>query len=265
MTLNPFSINLSDANRDKINTALTHSIGSTFILFPEYTYNSELQEQYQNYCNENNCIIIGGSGLESVGANYYAYAPVFIPNKELIKVYKRHITPEEKIYSNGRILPYPQGVQRQIRLEGNEIDIVFSVFVCYDFIVENITERHDIVFVPQYEQSPQQFISEGDKISKGWRNFVLGANNSNDNQRSLGFAILNRAIITALSANGLRDANYQNAAGEKLNHHHTIVYDTQGEKITTFQLNLATPYSLAFNFSLNGGGPIVIPIANHNL
>ena len=220
LTLNPFSINLSEANREKINTSLAHSIGSNFLLFPEYTYTPDLQEQYQNYCNENNCIIIGGSGLESVGANYYAYAPVFIPNKELIKVYKRNITPEETIYSGGRILPYPEAVQRRILLEGNEIDILFSVFVCYDFIVENITERHDIVFVPQYEQSPQQFISEGDKISKGWRNFVLGANNSNDNQRSLGFAILNNAIITALSANGLREAEYLNAAREKLNHHH---------------------------------------------
>lgn len=265
LNLHPFSIDLNAVNHEKINSALENAIGSNFILFPEYTYTDILQEQYQNYCNQHNCIIIGGSGLESIGANYYAYAPVFLPHKELIKVYKKNITADERLYSGGRIIPYPNAVQRQIRLEGNEVDIEFSVYVCYDFIVENKTERQDLVFVPQFEQSPQQFISEGDRISKGMRNFVLGANNSNNNQKSYGFAILNNAIITALNVGGWREANYLNAEGEKLNHHHTIIYDSLGEKLFTFQLNLATPYSLAFNYNLLGGGPVLIPIAIHNL
>lgn len=265
LNLNPFSVNLTEANRQKITTALQHSIGSNFILFPEYTYTDELQVQYQNYCNDNNCIIIGGSGLESVGANFYAYAPVFIPNKELMKVYKRHITNDETIYSGGRIIPYPDEVQRQIRLEGEENDILFSVFVCYDFLIENKTEREDIVFVPQYEQSPQQFITEGDRISKGMRNFVLGANNSNDDQQSLGFAILNGTLITALANGHWRNAEYNDGQGEPMNYHNTIIYDTTGEKLLTFRLNLAKPFSLAFNYSLVGGGPILIPVSNINL
>ena len=265
LNLNPFSVNLNEANREKITAALHNSVGSNFILFPEYTYTEELQEQYQNYCNENNCIIIGGSGLESVGANFYAYAPVFIPNKELMKVYKRHITNDETIYSGGRIIPYPDEVLRQIRLEGEVNDILFSVFVCYDFLIENKTERDDIVFVPQYEQSPQQFIAEGDRISKGMRNFVLGANNSNDNQQSLGFAILNGALITALANGNWRNVEYNDGQGEAMNYHNTIVYDTTGEKLLTFRLNLAKPFSLAFNYSLVGGGPILIPVANINL
>lgn len=260
LVLNPFAVNISATNRLKIDAVLNNSIGSKFILFPEYTYSDELQEIYQNYCNENGCIIIGGSGLEAIGNNFYAYSPVFLPNQETIKVYKKHITNDETVYSEGRIIAYPNDVQREISISVDEdTSFTVSVYVCYDFLIEN-KKRTDVIFVPQYEQSPQQFINEGDRISKGMKNFVLGANNSNNNQRSLGFAILNSQLITALTARHWRPENYLDGQGNQMDFHHTTFYDTQGEKLLKFRINIGRPYSLPYTYNLADNQPILIPL-----
>lgn len=260
LNLNPFSIELNDANRGKIETVLNNSVGSKFILFPEYTYSNELQEVFQNYCNQNECIIIGGSGLEEVGENFYAYSPVFLPNQDPLKVYKKHITNDETVYSEGRIINYPDEVQREISISvDDDTSYKVAVYVCYDFLIENKT-RSDVIFVPQYEQSPQQFINEGDRISKGLRNFVLGANNSNNGQRSLGFAILNSQLTTALSVRGWRQENYLDGEGNQMDFHHTTIYDTQGERLLKFRINIGRPYSLPYTYNLADNQPILVPL-----
>ncbi|AOZ99519.1 hypothetical protein [Flavobacterium commune] len=230
-------------------------------MFPEYTYSHDLEPIYRNYSNENSTVIIGGSGLETIGNEFYAYCPIFLPNQEIIKVYKKHITNDERILSQGQIIAFPNEVPREIRLIVGENEILFSVYVCYDFIIEAKNDRADIVFVPQYESSPQQFINEGDKVSKGMKNFVIGANNSNNNQRSLGFAILNSTMINGLSMQSYRNQNYENA-GQKLDQHHTTIYDVLGERIMVFRLNIGRPYSLPFTFSLDDSEPVLIPIKN---
>ena len=268
LDFHPFNINLNAANRHKIDSVLLNSVGSNFILFHEYTYTEELRELYQNYSNQNNCIIIGGSGLESNGANFYAYAPVFTPNQELIKVYKRRITHVETILSESRIIDYPNKVPRQIKVAiNNDIDVLVSVYVCYDFLVEGKTEvRDDIIFVPQFEPSPQQFITEGDKISKGWDNFVLGANNSNDNQRSIGFVpTLNSQSINSLALRHWRDKRYPSGKGKLDSHHHTISFDITGEKLITFQLNVGNPVTKGSTLSFVSSQPNFKPIAEFAL
>lgn len=259
----PFRVNLNPANRQKIDTVLQNSVGSNFILFPEYTYTEELREVYQAYSNQNNCIIIGGSGLESIGANFYAYAPVFIPNQELIKVYKKRITPVETGLSGGRIIDYPEKVQRRMEVEINpDLKLYVSVYVCYDFLVENKNEfRDDIIFVPQYEPSPQMYITEGDRVSNGWENFVLGANNSNNNQRSIGFTpTLSGQIINALVLRQWRATRYPLGRAKLLSHHHTVAYDTTEEKLLTFSLNVGNPRSKASTFSFVPMQPNFIPL-----
>ena len=49
---------MNECNRKKIDSALRETIGSNFIIFPEYTYTDELEESYKDYSNQNNCIII---------------------------------------------------------------------------------------------------------------------------------------------------------------------------------------------------------------
>jgi len=264
LKINPFSVDLNEVNLAKINTVLENSIDSKFILFPEYTYSSELQELYRDYSNQNNCIIIGGSGLESFGTKYYAYAPVFIPNQDLIKVYKRRITPIETVLSGGKIIDYPDKVQRHIEVSiSDETDVRISVYVCYDFFVENKTEqRSDIIFVPQYEPSPQSFISEAEKTSKGWDNFVLGANNSNDNQRSVGFVPnLNDQIINGLALREWRDERYPSDGRKNLDReHYRISFDITGEKLITFNLNVGNPVADISTFSYVSNQPNFIPL-----
>src|SRR4051812_22503309 len=94
LSLHPFQISINEANLLKVQSVVQHSLESNFILFPEYTYTEVLQPIYQEHCDQNNCIIIGGSGLEAVDNNHFwAYCPVFLPNTpEPIKVYKKHIT-----------------------------------------------------------------------------------------------------------------------------------------------------------------------------
>ncbi len=83
----------------------------------------------------------------------------------------------------------------------------------------------NIIFVPQFEPSPQQFINEAYRISEGYESFVLGSNNSNDNHRSLGFAILNSQLITALTGRGWRQLSYNDGNGNLQEFHHTTFYD----------------------------------------
>jgi hypothetical protein len=265
LNLDTFSIDISPERRNKIDTILNNSIGCQFLMFPEYTFSDELNILYQTFSNSNNCIIIAGSGLEQIGNNYYAYCPVFLPNQEIIKVYKKRITDDEKIFSSGRIVDFPNEVQRQIRVEIADYSISFSVYVCYDFIIENKNNRTDLIFVPQYESSPERFINESDKISRGYNNFVLGANNSNENQRSLGFATINKTIITALSARNWRQNNYNDGEERPLNHHFSVFYDITGERQIKFRLNVGKPFSFPITFSLEGGEPLIIPINEFQL
>ncbi len=265
LNLNNFSIEISTERMLKIESILNNSIGCRFLMFPEYTFSEELITPFQNFANANNCIIIGGSGLEPIENNFYAYCPIFLPNQEIIKVYKKRITDDEKLYSSGRIIDFPNEVQRQTRVEIEGYSISFSVYVCYDFIIENKNERTDLVFVPQYESSPERFINESDKISRGYNNFVLGANNSDENQRSLGFATINNTIIAALNQRNWRQAVYNDGEGKPLNHHHSIFYDIQGEKQIKFRLNVGKPFSFPITFSLEGGEPLIIPISEYNL
>ena len=255
LTDNPISVS-SDVV--KITAALSHAIGSHFILFPEYTYSNNLQQLYQDYCNQHKCVIIGGSGLESVGTDYYAYAPVFMPNQEIIKVYKKNTTPREQMYG---VIDYPHDVIRGITIEETLGDFSFSVFVCNDFLVAPSAEHRDIsiVFVPQYEGSPQQFMYEGAKISKGMRNFVLGANTSNDNQKSFGFGVLNSTVIKVLTDRGWRRDKYITSEHEELFYHPSIFYDSSGEKLFVFKVNINKP-SMQFDFTLRRDGPAIIPI-----
>lgn len=259
----PFRVNLNAANRHKIDTVLQNSVGSNFLLFPEYTYTEELREVYQEYSNQNSCIIIGGSGLESIGQNFYAFAPVFIPNQEPIKVYKKRITQVETGLSGGHIIDYPDKVQRRMEIEINaDLKLYVSVYVCYDFLVENKNEfRDDIIFVPQYEPSPQIYITEADKVSNGWENFVLGANNANNNQRSIGFTpTLNGQIINALTLRQWRTSRYPSGRAKLQSHHHTIAYDISNERLLTFSLNVGNPRSKTSTFSFIPQQPNFIPI-----
>ena len=266
LNLNPFEVVVLPQNRHKIQTILNNSQNSKFIVFPEYTYHESLQELYQNFSNEHSCLIIGGSGLEPIGGNFYAFSPLFLPDQpEPIKVYKRHITNTETIYSEGRIIGYPNDVQREFSIRVNEeTSYTFSVFVCYDFLIDP-KNRTNIVFVPQYEPSPQRFINEADTFSKGHHSFVLGANNSNNNQRSLGFAILNSNLIEALAHREWRQANYTDGDGTLLEFHHTIFYDIQGERLIRFRVNIGRPYSLPFNFTLADNQPVLIPLPDINI
>ncbi len=265
LEVDPFSVKIDAEKMKKIDFILEQSKGVNFILFPEYTYSDVLRLKLQKYCDDNDCIIIAGSGLEKTPEDtFYAYCPVFSPNNELTKVYKKFITPSEKVYAANKIVPYPNETQRIIRLNANSLDdycFTISVYVCYDFIQENKKERTDIIFVPQYEKSPHMFINEGDRISKGENCFVLGANNVDNNQRSLGFVGLNSTIINALSNKCWRPSSYNDGDKEKkFPYHHTIIYDTTGERILILDINLSKPYSLSHDYSVNETMPVVIPI-----
>lgn len=240
----------------KIETILNRIPNDTrFIVFPEYSYNDDLYQLYRNYSDQNNCIVIGGSGLqENADSSLYAFCPVFIPNTELIKVYKKHITVPETVISGGRLRNYTDDIQRLIVIDLNGFSITFSVYVCYDFIRESKDYRADIVFIPQFELSPDTYISHGDDTVKKHRNFVVGCNNANG--RSIGFAIINNSIINGLHIGSYRSPNYIDANQKFLMHHHTVIYDTMEEKIITMNLNLGCPFSLPFNIY---NQPVIIP------
>ncbi len=262
--LKPFGIVLTAEVESKIDTVLSNTTSSQFIVFPEYCYTEGLREKYQTHSDANNSVIIAGSGLEEIGNNYYAFCPIFVPNREPIKIYKKHITLNERMLSNGRILPYPDDVQREIPVEYQNRIVMISVYICYDFLVEAPQNRTDITFVPQFENEPGQFISRASELSKGDLNFVFGANcigatDNGNNRRSLGFAVLNNAGVNNLSVLNWRNSNYQDANGNHLTHHMSVVYDQAEESIITFNANVGIPYSMQFNFRYQDVEPVVVP------
>jgi len=241
------TIVMNESNRKKIVSVLKQSLGVKFILFPEYTYASELEELYQNHSNQNNCIIIGGSGLESNGENFYAFAPVFIPNQPLLKVYKRNITPFEESFSGSKIIGYPREIQRVITVPVKKgLGVTISVYVCLDFMRENKPkERSHIIFVPQYERKPQSFIAKANDISREDKIFVLGANNSE--HRSIGFVPnSNSQVRDGLIQTEWRKKGYPPDEEVQNDEHNTISYDITGEKLITFYLNLRNPIADQF-------------------
>lgn len=260
ISFNPVDVELTNVSEAKIDTILEECKQSKYILFPEYTYCEKLKDKYQNFSNNNNCVIIGGSGLEKIKSNFYAYCPVFVPNKDPIIIYKRNITNSETVLSGGRIIGYPGEIKREILIEyEDDLNVTIAIYVCYDFLLETVSKRNDILFIPQYENSHGQFISRGSEISKGYQNFVFGANNQGENRRSFGFAVLNNDSIENLAYLKWRLPEYLNGEGDNTNHHHSVVYDQNKESLMRFDINLGVPYSMAFNYSNLGYAPVFVP------
>lgn len=254
-----FIVEINEQTITKIQTHLQNSLDTHIICFPEYTYSDELHDLFRDFSNQNNIIIIGGSGIEFNGNNYYAYCPIFIPNKELIKVYKKYLTVEERTFSRGRLESYPNPTERNFRIELNEIEFVFSVYICYDFLQEKYNTRSDIVFIPQFESSPRHFINSSTDIVEGYDNFVLGINNSNNQTlRSLGFGNLNSTLIAAFSKSKKRKKEYKDTDGNYLNEHHTLIYDLVDEQLLKLRLNLANPVPKPYNFSYTQKEPTIL-------
>jgi len=195
-----FEVEVNAQTIKKIQEHLKNSLDTNIICFPEYTYSDELYDLFRNFSNQNKIIIIGGSGIENNGNISYAYCPIFIPNKDLIKVYKKYPTVEEKAFSKGRLIAFPDATERHFLIEFNNYEFVFSVYICYDFLQEKYSKRSDIVIIQQYEKSPRHFINSSTSIIQGFDNFVLGVNNSDGQTlRSLGFGNLNSTLINAFS------------------------------------------------------------------
>ena len=254
-----FCVEVNEEVLSKIRGYLDNLKTSDIICFPEYSYSEELYDIYKCFSDENNVIIVGGSGLEAIDDKFYAYTPVFIPTKDMRKVYKKHITIKEKTLSRGKLIVYPNPIERDFRIERNDICFVFSVFICYDFLQENYNERTDVVFIPQFESSPKLFINTANLIVQGRENFVFGVNNSdNISLRSLGFANLNTTIMDSFIKFKIRKKEYKDNNGEHLLEHHTLIYDIIEERVLTFRLNLAKPVPKRYNFSYNNYEPNVM-------
>ena len=253
-----FEVEISQNTIVKIESFLNNSLESNIICFPEYTYSESLNELYRNFSNQNNIIIIGGSGIEINGNNSFAYCPIFIPNKDLIKVYKKFITVDERALSGGRLIPYPNETERNFLIQYNDYEYVFSVFICYDFLQESYNNRSDIVFVPQFEKSPRHFINCATDIVQGFDNFVLGINNSNDSMRSVGFGNLNSTLIHAFTKLKKRKKEYKDTDGNHLNEHFNLIYDLTEEQLLKIRINLANPVPKPYNFSYSQYEPTVL-------
>ena len=256
-----FLVEIEEKEQNKIREFLENVKNSDIICFPEYSYNENLYDIYKSFSDENNVIIIGGSGLEPIDDKFYAYTPVFIPTKDILKVYKKHITIDERTLSKGKLIPYPNPTERDFRIVKNDFDFIFSIFICYDFLQENYNERTDIVFIPQYETSPKHFINTANSIVQGRDNFVFGVNNSdNTSLRSLGFANLNKSIMDSFIKFKIRKKEYKDNVGEHLLEHFTLIYDVTEERVLTFRLNLAKPVPKPYNFSRQNYEPNVMLI-----
>ncbi len=254
-----FKVEVTAQTINKIQTHLNNSLDTNIICFPEYTYSDQLFDLYRDFANQYNIIIIGGSGIESDGNNCFAYCPIFIPVKELIKVYKKHVTVEERTYSRGRLISYPNETERDFLIDFNNYEYVFSVYICYDFLQENYSKRSDIVFVPQFETSPRLFINTSTNIIQGFDNFVLGINNSDGTSlRSLGFGNLNPSLINAFSKMKKRKKNYKDADQKELNEHFSLIYDLTDEQLLRLRLNLANPVPKHYNFSYTQYEPTIL-------
>lgn len=253
-----FEVEINNQIFEKIENFLNVSKSSNIICFPEYCYSNQLHDLYREFSNQNDVIIIGGSGIENNGDDYYAYCPVFIPNKDIIKVYKKVLTIPEIAFSKGRLKPYPNNTERHFNIEFNDAQFVFTIFICYDFLQENYETRTDIVFIPQFEPSPNHFINKANVVVQGHDNFVLGINNSKDTFRSIGFANLNKSLIDAFYKQKIRKKDYKDCDGFLLNEHHTIIYDLKTEQKTSIRLNLANPVPKPYNFSYHNYEPSVL-------
>lgn len=253
-----FEVEISQDSIVKIETFLNNSLESNIICFPEYTYSEELNDLYRNFSNQYNIIIIGGSGIEINGNNSFAYCPIFIPNKELIKVYKKYITIDERTLSSGRLIPYPNATERNFLIQYNEFEYVFSVFICYDFLQETYNNRSDIVFIPQFEKSPRHFINSATDIVQGFDNFVFGVNNSNNIYRSIGFGNLNSTLINAFTKLKKRKKEYKDDDNNHLNEHFAVIYDLTVEQLIKLRINLANPVPKPYNFSYSQYEPTVL-------
>lgn len=258
LNVDNFEVIVNADSRNKIDVFLEESLNSNIICFPEYSYNAELFNVYKEFSDNNNVIIIGGSGIEQVENGFYAFCPVFIPNKDSIKVYKRYVTIEERTNSRGRLLPYPNPTERHFSIEHYDREYVFSIFICYDFLQDRYDSRSDIVFIPQYESSPRHFINEANRIVQGFDNFVIGVNNSDNSLRSVGFANLNKSMIAAFTGMKKRKKEYKDQDNDLLNEHHTIFYDIKEEQRLSFKLNLANPVPKPYNFSYSNYEPTVL-------
>jgi hypothetical protein len=254
-----FEVELNDQTINKIQKLLSNSLDTNIICLPEYTYSEELFDLYRNFSDTNKIIIIGGSGIENVGNNAYAYCPIFIPNKDLIKVYKKYLTVEERTFSRGKLIAFPDATERNFLIEFNNYEFVFSVYICYDFLQEDYRQRSDIVFIPQFETSPRHFINLSTSIIQGFDNFVLGVNNSDGQTlRSLGFGNLNSTLINAFSKLKKRKKDYNDADGTKLNEHYSLIYDLKDEQLLKLRLNLANPVPKQYNFSYTQYEPTIL-------
>lgn len=254
-----FEVEVNAQTINKIQTHLGNSLDTNIICFPEYTYSDQLFDLYRNFSNQNNIIIIGGSGIETDGNNSYAYCPLFIPNKDLIKVYKKYLTVEERTFSKGKLIPFPNSTEREFCIEFNNYEYVFSVYICYDFLQEKYNQRSDIVFIPQFETSPRHFINSSPSIIQGFDNFVLGVNNSDGKSlRSLGFGNLNSTLINAFSKLKKRKKDYKDTDGTKLNEHYSLIYDLTEEQLLKLRLNLANPVPKQYNFSYTQYEPTIL-------
>lgn len=261
LNLATFEVEISDEKLERIENYLEQSSNCNIICFPEFTYNDSLYDRFRAFSDEYGIVIIGGSGLEQINDNQlYAYCPVFFPNKDLVKVYKRFITIDERTYSQGRLISYPNFTQQNFKIINQELEYVISIYICYDFLQNEYPSRTDVVFVPQLEGSPRHFINRGNEIVQGYDNFVFGINNFQNQQRSIGFANLNNAIIRMLTKFKLRKELYQEANNDKLAEHHTIVYDLDTERILKLRLNLAKPVPKPYNFSYQNYEPNIMLI-----
>ena len=174
-----------------------------------------------------------------------------------MKVYKGNITPLETTLSGGKLIGFPDKFERHKIIEIGDVDVQISVYVCYDFLVENISKkRSDMIFVPQCEASPESYIAKANDTSREFENFVIGANNSDNNQRSIGFVpSLNKQVQEGLALKKWREKRYPSGTGRFDDEHHTISYDLIGEKIIVFELNLGNPISKVFT-SRRGHNPL---------
>ena len=256
-----FRVEVNEEVLNKIRGFLDRIKNSDIVCFPEYSYSEDLYDIYKHFSDENNVIIIGGSGLEPISDEFYAYSPVFIPNKDVFKVYKKHITVDEKLLSKGKLIDYPNPTERDFRIVSNDSEFVFSVFICYDFLQENYNKRTDVVFIPQFESSPRHFINEANKIIQLRDNFVFGVNNSdNTSLRSLGFANLNKSIMNSFIKFKIRKKEYKCNAEEFLLEHYSLVYDVVEERVLTFRINLAKPIPKPYNHSAHNRAPSIMLI-----
>ena len=173
-------------------------------------------------------------------------------------MYKRHITQDEILNSANRIVGYPGEINRELEVSFGEDTMTMAVYICSDFLYENVANRTDIIFVPQYEASPNHFMGRGSFISGGRENFVIGANNTTNGQRSFGFAILNSAIVASCVGSNIRHETYPNLDGTTGSINHSLIYDIAEESLLTLQLNLGNPVSTATTLNPTGRRPNVI-------